>query len=64
MFKANRKLWLKNRKRRCLPALDEDGAPELSAFAKLYLMLAEEAYQQIISGTKLWFRFLFLIKVA
>lgn len=34
-----------------LSALDDDGAPGLSAFAKLYLMLAEEAYQQIISPT-------------
>jgi hypothetical protein len=36
----------------CIPALGDDDAPELSAFAKLYPRLAEEACRRIISGTK------------
>jgi hypothetical protein len=37
----------------CIPGLGDDGAPELSAFAKLYLRQAEEACRRIISGKKL-----------
>jgi hypothetical protein len=38
-----------------VPALGDDGAHELSAFAKLYWKLAQGAYQGIISGIKFWF---------
>ena len=47
----------------CIPALGDDGAPELSAFAKLYPRLAEEACRRIISGAKIDSDFKVLIQI-
>ena len=49
----NSKTQVEPRNKICIPALGDDGAPELSAFAKLYLRPAEEACRRIISGQKL-----------